>query len=109
MKEYTDSFLNETEKELLSLFYENEIMREAVKKVLLAGIYQNGTLKPGEPAKPVYNAAFSLVANRDANNEQIGADLRAMWEGVRVVENAFNSLSEYKKEAPKPEISNPAR
>ena len=85
-------------------------MREAVKKVLLAAVYHNGSLKEGVSADPTRNACFSLVAQAPGiSNEQLGADLRAMWEGVKIVENAFNKMTEYKKVESKPKEPNKAR
>jgi hypothetical protein len=102
--------LNDVEKAAVQKFIEFETMREAVKKVLLAALYENGTLKPGIPADPTRNASFAIVANQSgASNEQIGAELRAMWEGVRIVENAFNKMAEYKKVEPEKPKPNKAR
>ena len=68
--------LKDVEKAQVERFYNNEVMREAVKKVLLAGVYQSGTLKEGKPADPTRNAAFSLVSNVPGiSNDQLGADL----------------------------------
>jgi hypothetical protein len=90
--------LNDVEQAAVQGFYQNEGMRESVKKVLLAAIYSNGTLKKGVSADPTRNAVFSLVANKpEVTNEQLGSDLRATWEGVRMVENAFNKMAEYQR------------
>ncbi len=101
-------YLNDVEKAAVEQFYNFETMREAVKKVILASVYENGTLKEGVEAIPTRNAAFSLVsAKPETPNEQLGADLRAMWEGVRLVENAFNHLATYKTkvEPEKPKVN----
>jgi hypothetical protein len=103
-------FLNEVERAAVQAFFENEGMRESVKKVLLAALYENGTLKAGIKSDFTRNLALSLVANnREVTNEQLGADLRAMWEGIRLVENAFNKMSEFKKVETKESKPNKAR
>lgn len=96
MKDY----LNDIEKEQIEAFYKNEPMREAVKKVLLAGIYHNGTLKAGEKAEPQKNFLLSMAATASRTgvpNETLGADLRAAAEGITVVEAAFKELSTFSK------------
>jgi hypothetical protein len=100
-KEAVQEFLSDNEKVLLGVFYKNVELREAVKKVLLFGLYNNGTLKKGKSADPLRNAAFNLVAHRgDYSNEQIGSDLRALWEGVNALESAFALISGFVPEPP---------
>lgn len=100
-----NDFLSDQEKDLLKSFYKNETMREAVKKVILFGLYNNGVLKPGDKSDALRNAAFNLVSNRGENtNEQIGADLRAMWEGVNALENAYDLIASF---IPEPTPANP--
>lgn len=89
-------FLSDIEHERIVSFYNDAVMREAVRKVILAGVYNNGVLKPGEPADPTKNFALSLAfAKGDYSNEDLGADLRAVAEGIRAVEQGFNELSKY--------------
>lgn len=111
-KDYTDKILNDIEKDALTTFVDNPTMVEAVRKVLLAGIYFNGTLRKGEPADPTINFALGFVSNGDGkrSNEEIGADIRAAWEGIRLLEVALSNIAKYKKEAIKTTTTkNPAR
>ena len=92
--------LNEIEKAKINQFLEDEVMKEAVKKVLLADIYDNGVLKEGEPANK-QNWVFGLVMNEAGQdykqtNEEIGEKLRACIEGIRAVELGFKHLEEFK-------------
>lgn len=103
-------FLNDQETAAVQLFYQSSVMREAVRKVLLAGAYENGTLQAGKEANATTNFALSLVAQGETiSNEQLGADLRASWEGIRLVENAFNKMGEIKKVEPEKKKPNQAR
>lgn len=104
-------FLTDIERELIEAFVKNETQREAVKKVLLFGIYSNGVIKAGLKHDPTMNWALALSADMDrASNEQLGANLRAVTEGLRVVEHAFVELSKFDKGEPKKESKgNPAR
>lgn len=102
--------LNDLEKAAVQKFYEFETMREAVKKVLLAALYSNGVLKPGEKAEPLINKALTIVHNQPGiDNEKIGADLRAMYHGIMMLEEGFKQLSMYVKVEEKPKTPNKAR
>lgn len=95
-----DIFLNDVEIAKVEAFCKDTVLKEAVRKVLLAGVYHNGTLRPGVAADPLRNFALALVAGKaEYSNEQVGADLRACMEGVRMVENGFKHLDTYKEVA----------
>lgn len=105
-----DKFLSEEEKTLIASFYSNEKQREAVKKILLFGVYYNGILKKDEEANPLMNWALSLAMGKgDVSNEALGADLRASAEGIRAIENAYLQLKSFVKEKEIPKKENPAR
>ncbi len=110
-RDFLDEFLNDAEKSAVQQFYDNELMREAVRKVLLFGVYNNGVLKKGKPANPLLNFALGFVSNRpEFDNETIGAKLRASWEGINFLEIAFSNMAKYKKEEEKVvDNKNPAR
>lgn len=105
-----DDILTDAEKLAIKQFYDNELMRESVKKVLLAGIYYNGTLRRGEPANPLVNFAIGLAfAQPQLTNEEIGADLRASIAGINALELAFSNLAVYKTEKTEQnKVENPA-
>ncbi len=95
-------YLDEIELEAVQKFYENTVMREAVRKVLLASIYKSGTLMKGVAADPLKNFALSLVAQKGiATNEELGADLRAIWAGVNELEMGFKKMSKVQVESKK--------
>jgi len=90
-----ENYLSDIEKEAIVTFYGNAVMREAVKKVLLFDVYNNGVLKPGEEAMPTRNFMLGLYFNnqgQEVSNEALGAELRAAAEGISTVENAFNKM-----------------
>ena len=108
---YTDSFLSDNEKAALQQFMASEVMYEAVKKVILTGVYYNGTLRPDQPADPARNFTLALSMAQDlSGNERLGEVLRAQTEGVRLVEVGFSALANYKpEELEKVAKENPAR
>ena len=78
-------------------------MVEAIKKVLLAAMYANGTLRQGVQASPLQNSAFALVSLASSgqgtiSNEELGEDLRGLFHGVQLMERGFKRLSEIKPE-----------
>lgn len=81
-------------------FCADEKMFEAVKKVLFAVIYSNGTVQKGEKLD-VTNGAFHLIANASAQgkavtDEALGQNLRAIFEGVHTVLDGFAQLKTIK-------------
>src|SRR3990167_7784887 len=100
-KDYINSFLNGLEQAKLQKFADDEDVQAIVKKVLLAAVYQNGTLQKGQDPNPLHNFALSFLQYADSRgieitNDQIGANLRACFEGIRMVESAFEIFKEYK-------------
>lgn len=92
-------FLTESEVAHIEAFCKNEQMFEAVRKVMLQGIYTHGVVVKGKKHNPLINGAFSLVSLSTQNpipNEEIGAQLRAQWAGVNALESAMNNLKEIK-------------
>lgn len=100
-----NEIFDDLEKSKVQAFLEDPVMSEAVKKALLCGIYYNGTLKKGKKANPLNNFTLGLVSNKpDLSNEQIGSQLRAMWEGINALELGFSNLALF-KETKKPILS----
>jgi len=96
-------YLNEAEHIEIRKFVENKILFEAVKKVLMEIVYTQGVLRKGKPAKPDTNYAFALAARKKISgfthltNEQIGADLCAVWEGTNLVGMGFQELEKFRE------------
>jgi hypothetical protein len=108
-KEYLDQFLDETEQAKLAQFVMDEIMREAVRKVLLFDLYNCGTIKKGKVHRSHINFAFLAADNNQLSDEKLGNEVRACWKGIDMIAGAFNNMLMYKLE-PMPEVkSNPAR
>jgi hypothetical protein len=96
-----ENILNEEEKTRLQKFLDDPVMKEAVKKILLAGIYTNGTLQPGVESDFAKNWAFGLLINErgeelSQTNDQLGQRLRAAIEGVKFLETGFIQLEKFK-------------
>lgn len=76
-------------------------MYNAVKKVLLAGIYTHGTVQRGFTPDPLKNGALSLVHLSTSNpvtDEVLGQHIRGVWEGLNALQNAFQNLNNIKSE-----------
>lgn len=91
-------YLNDLEIEKVAAFYKDEVMREAVRKVLLAGIYYNGTLVPGVAANPAQNFVLQYaflveMQNVPVSDAELGSDVRAEVKAIRKVEQAFGELA----------------
>lgn len=118
-----EAVLNDIEKLELAAFASNVTMMNAVKKVLLFDTYFNGVLKAGEIPNAGRNYLLSIVSDvtRDANGNmiqrptrsdaEIGAEMRASWQAINIVEGAFSDLLSFKPvETVEAEIvENPAR
>lgn len=91
----------------IEAFCADKDMYEAVKKVLLQHIYSQGVLVKGEKHNPLKNRAFSLVQLATSNpipDEQLGAHLRGIWEGVNALESGYAELEKIKSGVESPYI-----
>ena len=109
----TTDILNSIELYSIIKFNDDRIMSQAVKKYLLAHLYQNGVITPGKPHNPVINwacsAAFGAISPpgdghgrintnyAPKTDAELGADLRATAKGIQIIEIGFKELSEIKK------------
>ncbi len=102
--------------ELLTAFNENAELKHVLKEVLLRGIYGEGVIKEGEDNNSYRNWAINIAMDIDGSpsmdsNEQKGARLSAVAEGLRFLESSFKMIEEnYKpKVASEGDDKNPAR
>lgn len=100
MTEIYSPFISDIERQKLEVFNADPIMKEAVKKILLKGIYENGTLRAGIQTEPLKNFALSLAFTPGVSNEELGSDLRARAAGIAALESAFTKIGEYKQSPP---------
>jgi hypothetical protein len=97
--------LNELEKQKIEQFCSDRSMYDAVRRVMLAGIYTSGTVNQINPQE---NAAFHLAALAMQNpipDAEIGAHVRAMWAGINHLKNAYDALDEIKSTKPEAILS----
>ena len=99
----TREYLTDIEIAKIEAFVADEKLIEAVRKVLLASIYQNGTLRKDIKANPLTNGALALVSLASSgrgtvSNQDLGEDLRGMFHGIQLLETGLNELNKFKKE-----------
>ena len=95
--------LNQIEKEKIMSFNDDIVLVNAIRKVLLASIYSNGTLRKEIKPDPLKNAALGLsmaAVNGQViiSNEQLGEDLRALTQAIALMENGFKELLKIKRQ-----------
>lgn len=91
--------LSDLEIAKIEAFCADKEMFEAVKKVILAGIYSHGTIQENYVHNPLVNAAFSLVSLSSENpipDEIVGQHLKSVWSGIRAMKIAFDELESIK-------------
>lgn len=97
--------LNDLQISKIEQFCADEEMYNAVKAVLLAGIYTHGTVQRGFTPDPLKNGAFSLVhlsTQNPVTDEVLGQHIRGVWEGINAMHNAFNNLKNIKSDTISP-------
>lgn len=100
-----EKYLSELEIVKLETLCADEVMLEALRKVMLQGIYTHGVMAPGVVADPLKNAAYSLAAeamNNPIPDELLGQHIRAQWAGLNALENAFRDLKKLKSKKDEP-------
>lgn len=106
-------FLSDIERDRIATkFNSDEILANAVKKVLLATIYSNGVLKAGEDPDPLKNGALGLAflairGNGVVSNTDLGEDIRGLAQGVSLLEQGFRKLSEITVEVKDESVESP--
>ena len=107
--------INEQEEIEIRKFLSNKIAYNAIKKVLLAPIYE-GVLKPkeevGDPLKnfALNRASNAIQTNPGITDKMLGEDVRANTTACRLIELGFQKLDEYQDvEKPPKDKGNPAR
>lgn len=103
-------YLNEQEVEKVIAFNEDPIMKQAVKKVILEGIFSIGVLEAGRDADN-RNWAYNLAGLNDMamSNEVVGGLLKATAKGFGALEDGFKRIEEFKRKAKEDnEDKNPA-
>lgn len=108
-KSYLDQFLNEQEQAKISQFVVDDVMREAVKKVLLFNLYHAGTLEKGKTHDPMHNYALVHASDPKVGDKELADYVRACYQGVNMIDHGFGDLARYRLEEPKPDKPNQAR
>lgn len=110
-----EQLLTDREKDELNRFVNNDVLLEAVKKVVLSSVYFDGTIKLSGIPEPLTNFMLAKVAiaeNQDISNEKIGADMKASLAGVQLLEKGFQKLQRFNKKKKEQDVNkgrNPAR
>lgn len=92
-------YLSEEEKKKIMRFNMDKVLSEAVRKVLLAGIYSHGVLTAGAELDPTKNAAYTLASRSmtyPITDEVLGQHIKAQWAGINALQNGFEELSKIK-------------
>lgn len=89
--------LNDQERAKIELFVADELLFEAVRKVVLFGIYGNGVMEPGVKHDPSQNFALAQVFRAlnqglPISDDELGQNLRAQAAGIKLLEVAFGQL-----------------
>lgn len=98
-------YLTREEISKIEQFCADEKMYEAVRKALFKTVYSEGVVEKGETLEQ-RNAAFNAIADayqrgEAITNEQIGANLRGLFEGIHTVQEGFARMKSLKNaEAP---------
>lgn len=98
-------FLTDLEISKIEAFCADEVMFDAVKKVLLQGIYSHGVIQKGFKHDPLNNAAFNLASLSVQNpipDAELGANIRGMWAGINYLHNAMKDLENIKLDIESP-------
>lgn len=98
-------YLSEHERQEVEKFLENKTLFEAVRKVILSGVYLDGRLEADKPADPLKNfvlAAFTQPGVSLLPDQDMGAKMRSIINAVSMVETGFAELEKCRKVAVSP-------
>lgn len=86
--------LSKIEVEKIKQFVRDEGMVQAVKKVMLEPIYEQGVLREGENPDPLKNFVLRIEDSKQSN-EKIGEQLRGKVVAISLLMQGFNELATY--------------
>lgn len=115
MNELFNEILSDLEKTKIEQFCNDTVALGAVKKVILAGIYYNGTLQADKKPDSTRNFMLGEISNAiiqtTVSDEQLGQMARATYTAINAIENSFRQLSTIttEKEGTKSNTKNPAK
>ncbi|RLF07588.1 MAG: hypothetical protein DRJ64_02675 [Thermoprotei archaeon] len=94
-----DEILNDKEVSEVQRFLENPVLKQAIEKIVLFGVYSNGTLQKGKEANPMRNFAITINEpdGKSMSDEQVGQILRAKRYAIEMLEEGFGQLETFKK------------
>jgi hypothetical protein len=97
-----DEILTDGEKAKLEAIASDPVAVEAVRKIILTGVYYNGTIKAGEKANPTRNFALALAFNPGYSAERVGEDVKACAQAIMLLEKGLAEIESFKKGTPTP-------
>ena len=92
-------YLNDIEKSEVAAFLENETAYNAVKKVLLSGVYFDGVMVEGKDADPLKNFILGRLAQQQVlmnDDKHMGALMRSIIDAISMIETGFAELEKCK-------------
>jgi len=105
-------YLTDLEVSAIERFNADPVLADAVHKVILNTVYNQGVIKKGkkldQSSTSKMNSAFVLASvacsgQSVVDDEALGRDLRALWRGIQLVNTGFNELAKIKKVVEKKE------
>ena len=92
-------YLSEKERGAVVKFLNDATMREAVRKVILSGVYFDGILEADRPADPLKNFMLAMFTHPGMNllqQSEKGAKIDAVLNAVSMVETGFREMEKCK-------------
>lgn len=100
-------FLTPEEKSRVIMFNQDEALKGAVRKIMLADIYSKGITGQSDTTNWAYNLVYGQNQNgqlidNGKTNQELGESLRATVMGLSLLETAFKAIEKYKAEVEQP-------
>lgn len=106
----SNEILSKEEQDELKKFNLNEPMKQAVKKVILLCIYNNGVLKPSKKADTRMNFMLNIAWQPNKTPDLIKEEMMVAAKGAELLERGFKLIDHFKeKETNNKDKTNPAR
>ena len=115
MNDLSNEILTEIERDKVIALAQDTIAFNAVKKYILAVVYEHGVVKKGVEHRGTINFALNLAwgatnpQGMPRTDEELGQNLRAMTYAVQLLESGFKEMGEMRKpEVVEAETVNPS-